>query len=701
MLRRLFKPRSIALVGASARSIWSNSAMDNIVRFGFDGPVHLVNPKGGEIYGKAAATSCAAIGEEIDAALLMVPEAALLGAIEDLAAARVGGAVLLTAGFAELGEAGAVRQREIAVAAEAAGIALLGPNCLGYVNFADKIPLWTNQARRPMAEQTVAVVSQSGATAGQMAQFAYQQRIGLSHMISTGNESGVDIADAIGFLADEPEVKSIALFLETVRRPAAFLEAVGRAQQAGKPVVLLKVGASEAAAKAAEAHTGSIVGDDRVFSAVCRQFGLLRVHSLEDLICTADLLGRVGRVDAEGLALVGMSGGMCEIAIDQGDRDGVPFAKLRPETMERLSDVLPSLATANNPLDITGAAMLDPPLISAALGAIGQDEGVGLVSYIFDAPASLKAGEGARPFLKAIGEGFRAGGKPAIMLSHAFTPVTGDADTMAREYGITYCGAGLTHGMTALGHLFAWSGRTALPLRTDGMVARPPSSARPKGEREVLGYLEAAGVPVVPSRLTRSPDEAVAAMEAWGEPIVLKVASADIPHKTEAGGVLLDLRSSESVREGWAAISDNVGRARPDAVIDGILAAPMRSKGTEIFVGTMRDPQWGPVIAVGLGGIFVEALKDTSLRLLPITAETAETMLGELRGAALLDGFRGMPAVDRKALTEVIVKIGNAALDLDDALVSLEINPLLAVGDRIEALDGLAVWADGAGEEAE
>ncbi|WP_321938186.1 acetate--CoA ligase family protein [Paraburkholderia sp. J8-2] len=688
---RLFNPRSIALVGATERSIWSVAANDNLRRFDFKGPVHYVNPKGGTIFGAPAATSCAAVGEPIDAALLMVPEAKMIEVFADLQAAGVGGAVILSAGFAELGEAGAERQRDVAAAARSAGIRILGPNCLGFANFAAGAPIWTTPLRRPKPDARVAIVSQSGAIASQLEQFAYQQRVGVTHMISTGNEADITIADAIDYLARQPEPRAIALFLESVRDPARFATAVRAATAAGKPVVLLKVGTSEATARAAQAHTGSLVGDDRVFDALCRKLGLSRVHSLEELIVTADLFARLGPVEAKGLALTAMSGGMCEIMTDQADAEGIEIAPLAGATLARLREALPPFATPANPLDITGAAMLQPDLIPTALAALASDTSVGALGFVFDAPLKDDARGFARNFIRHIGEGFKAAGKPCLMMSHTFSAVNGEARDMTDAAGVVYSGGGVQHCVSALGHLaahHAWRRRTAVA----GAKAAPGIAGRPNGEREVLDYLDSAGVPVIPVRLARTADEAVSIAAALDASVVLKIASPDIAHKTEVGGVALNLLGEAAVREAFDTMLARVRAAVPEARIEGIVVAPMRRGGVELFVGTMNDPQWGPAVAVGLGGIWVEALKDTSLRLLPVSEQDVLDMLAELRGAKLLDGFRGAPGADREALARAIVAIGEAALALGPDLVSLEINPLLAEGARVEALDGLTEW---------
>ncbi len=691
-LDRLFRPRSIALVGASDRSIWSVSAFDNLKRAGFEGRVVPVNPKGGVIHGVEAATSIAAIGEPIDAALLMVPEAALADTLQDLKTAGVGGAVILSAGFAETGDDGAQRQAALTAAARESGIRILGPNCLGFANFADGTPIWTTPLRRPMPNPTLAVVSQSGALASQMEQFAYQQRIALTHMISTGNEADLTIADAIEYLTHRSEARAIALFLETVRDPVGFVRAVEAANAAGKAVVVLKVGTSEAAAAAAQAHTGSLVGDDRVFDALCRRLGVVRVKSLEELVVTADVIGRIGKVERPGLAMMAMSGGLCEIAVDQAEVEGLSLPTLAPETLTALREALPSYATPNNPLDTTGAAMTQPDLIAQALRVISNDPSIGLVSFVFDAPAKADARGFAARFIDAVGQGIKDAATPGLMFSHTFSPVSGEGRGMTDAAGVAYSGGGLRHALTAIGHLFRWSSAKARPLDLGRAAGGRPEVGG--GERGVLDYLASHGVPVIPGVVATSAEQAVDTARGFDSPAVLKIASPDIPHKTEVGGVALQLSGDEAVAGAYADIRARVAAARPEARIDGVIVSPMRSAGVELFVGTLKDPQWGPAIAVGLGGVLVEALKDTSLRLLPITETDALEMMDELRGKVLLDGFRGAAAVDRAAAARAIVAIGEAALALGSDLVSLEVNPLLANGDRIEALDGLVIWED-------
>ena len=442
-LASLFRASSVALVGATDRSIWSQAAFANFERIGFTGRVHPVSRKGGVVHGLPAATSCAAIGDPVDAALLMVPEGAIAEAFADMNAAGIGNAVVLTSGFAEIGAEGAAKQEALLVAARAQGVTLLGPNCLGFINYADRVPIWTTQPPMPVIKGgSIGIVSQSGATAGFIAAFAQRQGIGLSYQVSTGNEADVNVARVVDFLVDDPATKVIGLFLETVHDATLLAAAARRALAADKPIVAIKIGASETAARAAEAHTGSLVGDDRVFDAVCRQLGIIRVASIEDLVFTAALLARLGHVRDRRLGLVSISGGVCEMAADQAEAAGVAVPPLAPGTQDALRQVLPAFGTPNNPLDVTGGAMLDASIFARSLPAFGADPAIGLVACFMDVPDTEEEIAGYRGgIVRQIGAGFCRIG---LSLGHAQRVVAagdgggqgaagGDGDHLSRQ----------------------------------------------------------------------------------------------------------------------------------------------------------------------------------------------------------------------------------------------------------------------------
>ncbi|MDM0086491.1 MULTISPECIES: acetate--CoA ligase family protein [unclassified Variovorax] len=693
-LHRFLHPRSIAFVGATERSVWSNAAHATLQKLGYDGRLYPVNRRGGEVYGRHAATSAKAIGEPVDMALLMIPAEALDEALDDLHAAGIGNAVLLSSGFAEAGAEGRARQQRLSAMARERGLRILGPNCLGFINYVDRSAVWTASIRDPLPAGTLGIVSQSGALAGQLSFMAQVHGIGLSRLVSTGNESDIHIAEVIDYLVDDPHTQSIAVFAETVRDPARFAAAAERALAAAKPIVVLKMGSSEITAQAAQAHTGSLVGDDRVFDAVCQRLGLMRVRGIEDLVFTAAFASHTGVLPAGGVAAVSMSGGMCEIMAERADEEGLALPALAPATVAALGEVLPGYGTAHNPLDVTGAAMLNPELFGDALAALVRDPGIGLAVVVADVPnAPVNDTPLTGAVLKEVARGLAQSPVPAIVCSHYVMQVTERSRALIEESGVRHIACGIHHAMSAAGAVRRWSDAVHRHRQAQASIAATaPSADRPASERETLAWLAARGVPVVPMQLSRDVDEAVRFARGLEAPVVLKIASAQIPHKTEVGGVALNLQGDAAVAEAWSAMHARVRAARPDAQIDGILVAPMRRDGLELFVGTLRDPQWGAVLAVGLGGIWVEVLQDTSLRVLPVTPADVKDMLAELRGSRLLDGWRGAPAADRDAIAEAVAAIGNAALALGPDLVSLEVNPLRVQGSTVEALDALAVW---------
>ncbi|WP_116807374.1 acetate--CoA ligase family protein [Steroidobacter cummioxidans] len=696
-LAALFSPRSIAFVGATERSVWTRAAFANLATLGYDGKLFLVNRKGGEVLGHPAVSTIAEIGEPVDVALLMVPSEALLDTLPELSVAGIRNAIILSAGFAESGAAGRELQGRLTSLARDHGISLLGPNCLGFVNYTSKAPVWTVSLRPQRARNAkIAIISQSGALAAQMSYFAQWQGIGLTYMVSTGNEAGVGVAQVIDYLVDDPATRSIALFLESVRDAPAFARACLRASQAGKPVVVLKIGSSEVTVRSAQAHTGSLVGDDRVFDAVCRRFGLVRVTSLEDLILTAEVLARWGRLPAGGLGLISLSGGLCEIAADRAADAGVSLPALSSATSARLAAALPNFGTPHNPLDVTGGALLDPSLLEKSLDAMTDEPEFAAVVAVLDvASATADDSKLLRQLLAGVATAQARASRPTLLISHTVRPFSELSEEIIDITGCNYLPCGVEHGIRAVARAIEWS-RLARELSCrDLSVLQSGCMSReePRSERQVLEYLQRRGVPVIPARVVNSADEAVRHARALGSSVALKIVSPDIPHKTEVGGVMLGVTGDDDVAAAYEQILTSARKAGPQARIEGVSVGPMRDAGVELFVGTMRDPQWGPVITVGLGGVWVEALRDTSLRLLPISQADALAMLDELRGKALLNGFRGTPAVDRNALASVIVALGDAALALGSELVSLEINPLRANGEQIEALDGWAEWA--------
>ncbi|HKY93341.1 MAG TPA: acetate--CoA ligase family protein, partial [Nevskiaceae bacterium] len=687
-LAGLFEPRSIALVGATEKSMWTRITLGNFKAYGYQGELHLVNRKGDPVFGRPAFASCKAIGKPVDAAFIMVAQEVIFDALDDVAAAGVRSAVILTSGFAETGPEGAALQDRLVAHAEKLGIRFVGPNCLGLVNVAARAPLTAIPPYLPLQDGVVSLVSQSGATMADITKFAHVQGVGLRVVCATGNEAHTSIADIVDYLVDDPGTKVIGVFAEAIRKPELFLSAARRAHAAAKPIVILKIGRSPLTAAVAQAHTGSLVGDDRVFDAICTANGLCRVHSLEDLVTTCSLIAQTGPLKKTGLGVISISGGGCTLFSDNAEAAGLALPAFAPETVEALRGVLPSYGSTYNPLDVTGGAVTDPTIFERALTAVSADPAVGLSVCLFelaDAPERKAFVLGA---LKHIGVGLRKSQTPGVLVTQTCTNLSATSLEMKAEAGLPATLSGNDHAVRALAHLVRWS-ESLQTTRAAPPAPKPWTGARPQSEREVLDLLSGYGVPVIPSRIVRSVDEAADAARDFGEPVALKIASPDIAHKTEVGGVRLNVSGEGVVRDAFAAIEANVRSAKPTARLEGQLIAPMRTGGTELIVGVARDPQWGLVLALGLGGVWVEVLQDSALRPLPVTPADVRAMLGELKASKLLQGYRGSKPANLERLAAAVTGIANAAIALGPDLASLEVNPLYVDGDRVEALDGL------------
>lgn len=695
-LKNFFSPQSVALVGASERSMWSHGIAARFKEYGYEGKVFAVNRTGADVHGYPGFTSCRDIDQPVDAAYILVPADSVHEALEDAAAANIKSVVILSSGFAEAGTEGIELQRRISDFAEREGITLLGPNSLGFAYPAQKRVLSIVPARLPLIDGGVAVISQSGAALGDITKFAHQQGVGLCFQAATGNEAQLGIAELLDYLVDMPECKAISVFAESIRAPQRLRDAASRALAARKPIIIYKVGRSEVSAKVAQAHTGSLVGDDSIFDAICEQYGLIRVDSIEELIITAALVEKTGPLERTGVALVSLSGGACGMFADHAQAHGVELPNFSEQTQAALRQVLPEYASTLNPLDITGGAIRQPELWEKTLPLAGADPSIGLVLVSSQVPAQPAEKPTQLTQGASIARGLATCPVPGLLISQTLQPFSQTTREFLSETGIPGLSYSIEYTVRAIGNLCRWSKRLrkALPLPPPIKVDSILTGPMPRSEAEVLDYLRESGIPVIPSAIAEDVSAALKHANRLGYPVAMKVASPDIPHKTEVGGIKLDIGNSEAAEKAFQEICASVGRHAPHAHIDGIMVVPMRRHGVEVFVGTTRDPQWGPMIAVGLGGIWVELLKDTAVRPLPLNQEDALAMLASLRGFQLLQGFRGSQAADLQRLANIIVQLGNAALALGPRLESLEINPLLVNGTQIEALDGLATWVE-------
>ncbi|WP_036553598.1 acetate--CoA ligase family protein [Nocardioides insulae] len=697
-LRAFFRPKSVALVGATDKSGWSTSTFANLREHGFDGEVHLVNPRTEVVHGEQTHPSLSAIPNQVDLAYVMTPVDVVPGVLRDGAAAGIRNYVILTAGYGEVGGQGAVREQEIVDLAAELDLVILGPNGNGFINAAETVTPYGLPIPKPLIAGSVGVVLQSGALASNVLTFAQARNIGISLLVSMGNETVMSVTDVMRAMIEDPNTKVIALFLESVRHPEEFAQVAEAALAAGKPVVAIKIGRSAKASRTAQAHTGALVGDDRVVDAAFRQLGVIRVDSIEDLIVTAGMLVETGPLPGRRIGVVTPSGGASEIISDRAEEEGLILPEFEEGTLTALTDVLPDFATPNNPLDVTGYVLLDRQLLANSLNVVAADPGIDVVMLLQDLPRATPDFETSVAAFSYAAGVIRASPKPVVVIGNVLSDITETGRELRAASGYPQVAGGIEHGMSALGNAVRWSeayrrhlsGRDALPPVT---VVEPEGTPPRRGswaERHAAAFLSANGIPVVPSRVVATPEEAVAAADEFGYPIVVKGAAEGLEHKSDIGGVALDLRDATAVRDAATGVLATMARAgHPDSPL---LIQPQRSGGTELLVGVVRDPSWGLTLAVALGGVWVELLGEGSLRLLPISASDARRALEDLRGIDVLRGARGTTPVDLDALAGIVARIGALAEALGEDLIALEVNPLLASGERIEALDALITW---------
>ena len=576
---------------------------------------------------------------------------------------------------------------------------MLGPNGNGFVNVVQQILPYGLPIQPPLMKGPVGVVLQSGALASAVIMLAQARHIGLSLLVSMGNEMMMSATDAMDYLIEDDETRVLAVFLESIRQPATFERLAHKARERNKPIVALKVGRSEISARAAKAHTGALVGNDAINDAAFKQLGIVRVESLEDLLITAGLLGYSRPLLGRRMGLVTPSGGACDIMADRAHAEGMLLPDFAPETVRGLQQILPEFSTIHNPLDVTGYLVVDRTLQQRALQVVVDDPGLDFIVYLSEPPRVEPPApqmEGYLEMYRSLGVMMRGSRIPIVVLSNTSVDLTPFGRFISDHAGIHFVG-GIEHGMTALRNALWWyQGHfqnstpaqelldAVPPIRT----VEPPSGIWP--EYIARRFLQTRGIPVVPGVLATSAQEAVTAAREFGFPVALKIQADDILHKSDVGGVVLNVADEDEVRQSFEMILHTVGR-KVNA-IDGILVSPMRPAGIELLVGIMQDDSWGQALVVGLGGIWAEVFQDTSVRVLPVSRDEIYKMLFELRGVALLRGVRGQAAVNVEKLVDVLWRICQVAQGLRERLDTLEINPLLLYGSSIEAIDVLMTW---------
>jgi acyl-CoA synthetase (NDP forming) len=704
---RLLKPRAVAIVGASddPRSIGGN-VLANLKRAGFAGDLHLVSRSKAEIAGYPCVPSIEDLPLGLDAIVLIVPQGAVLEAVAACGRRRANAAVVFASGFGEAGPEGRALQGRLAALARESGVLVNGPNCLGFVNYVDGIPLTFGEFRPMPPAGTaagtagVAVVAQSGAIANAMRDSLVASGLRVTFLVSTGNEAVLGAEDVLGPLLEDEATGVVAMFVEQVRNPPQLLWLAARAREQGKRIVLMQPGRTQAAQSAAQSHTGAVAGDLAVAHTVLAHAGVAAVDGLDALTDVALLLAtrplpRPGRT-----AVMTNSGAMRGLVFDFAHESGLELAEWSSGTSDALRALFPPFVTIDNPLDLGTAAFGKPELMQRAAQLAIDDPGVNsLILPLFPGRPPQQV-EKAEQLLAAI----RASQKPVafVMLGDPM-PLDETFMRLARAGGValfrsTERAVRAMAAVAAVARCVA--ARAPADLADGGAAGVGPLDLGdlpdgPVAEFRAKALLAAAGVPVPQGGLATDLPGAEAVAARIGYPVVLKAQAAALAHKSEAGGVILNVQDADGLRQGWDRLHADVRRAKPGVALDGVLVEAMAAKGLELIVGARRDPQWGAVLMLGLGGIWVETLKDVVL--LPATAGKAAVVdaLGRLKGAALLKGARGAPPVDVAAIADVAAIVGGLVGRSPD-VAELEINPLVAYpqGQGAVALDALIVRRD-------
>jgi acetyltransferase len=675
----------------------------NLQRFSYAGRIFPINPKYPEILGLPCYPDLTATPETPDTVVVAIPAAEVPGVLTAAAERGVRGAIVLSSGFAEAGPVGRDRQIALERLATERGLLICGPNCYGVLNVALGAAAFSADFAEPPRPGHVAIVSQSGGFSHAIAEHLMRQRaVGLSYVVSCGNQAGLTVEDYIEFLVMDEATAVIGVFVEGFRQPDKLRQVARLASERGKPIVALKVGRSENAREAMLAHTGSLAGMSEIIDAVLRQSGIVQVSSLNEMIDTLTLLGAAKDYGRRGwrVAILSGLGGECGHVADVAARVGVDLPPLSAASVAALTRFMPDFANPRNPLDGTGAMYEDPTLFPRMVDALLQDEAIDVVAVNLRANVPPPGGWApSREFSKTLCQAV-SGGTDRLVLCFS-SLAGGDLDQEVvrplAEAGIPFL-EGTETAMMALHHARErrrfrdGAGRTSLPPP----VVSPkhdsaPDARRVLGNADAMRLLREFGIPVAETLPAADAEAAVVSAERLGYPVVLKVDTPDIVHKTDVGGVRLGCGDAGAVRQAFHRMLEDVRGRAPAARIDGVLVQPMMAGGTEMILGITRDPVFGPAVMCGFGGIFVEVMRDVSVRVPPLDTAEALAMVADLRGSALLRGARGQRPADVAALAKALVGLAKLAQAHGERLRALDINPLLVLeeGRGVMAVDWL------------
>jgi acetyltransferase len=678
MLEAIFAPQSVAIVGASPDpNKLGHRVLRNVIDNGYSGRIIPIHPSAPSVLQLPAYSSIAAVPDSIDLAVIVVPPQAVLPVVEECGKKGVQGLVVITAGFKEVGGPGKDLERRLVELVQRYGMRMVGPNCLGIIDTTTKLNA-SFAALMPNPGQ-IAFMSQSGALCTAILDWSKSEGIGFSRFVSLGNKADVDEVALLEAWGGDPQNRVILAYLEGISNGTAFIK-TARAVTKHTPVIAIKSGTTQAGTRAISSHTGSLAGSEKAYEAAFAQSGILRAHSMEDLFDYALAFAYQPPIGGNRIAIVTNAGGPGIIATDATERNGLALAQFAPETIERLQRDLPPMASVFNPIDVIGDARSDRYRV--ALAAALADPNVDAALILFTPQAGSEPEETAR----VVAE-LSAGQPKPVVTSYMGAASLGPALKLLNEHKIPNYPFP-ERAIAALGAMArqrAWSER---PLgqyakfdvdaaRVREVFAKVRASGRVElGEIEAREVIEAYGMRLPKSRLARSPEEAAQIASEFGFPVVMKISSPDILHKSDIGGVKVGVADAAAARDTYELIEYRARKYSRDATIWGVLVQEMVRKGREILVGVNRDPQFGPLVAFGMGGIYVEVLKDLAFRIAPITQQAVREQVREIRSFPLLSGVRGEPPADIAAAEETVLRVSQLVTDFPE-IVEMDINPLV------------------------
>jgi acyl-CoA synthetase (NDP forming) len=716
-LSPLLNPRAVAVVGASERhGSAGRLALQNLRNLEYQGTVYAVHPRHKEVLGFPCYPDLNSLSGPVDSVAVLLAAEGVLPTLETAVEVGAQAAWVLASGFAEAGSEGKTRQADLARFAEETGLMVCGPNCIGVANLVDRVATYSAALSPSTRAGGVSAVVQSGAICLGLVNTA---RFGFRYLISSGNEAVLDSADYIGYLASDPHTQVIIAFVEGIRSPQKFVAAAQAAAEAGKPILLVKAGRSEAARRAVRAHTGSLAGSDAVCDAVFRRLGVMRVDTLDELMETAELFLTCPLPAGEGVGLLSLSGGQIGLVADLAQDLGLEFPAFSEEAQQALTEILPSYSPIANPLDAWGSGDLERTY-PACVEVVSREEDIHLLAVSRDTPPEVASREVEQSLsvAEAAVWAARETGKPVLLFSNLSVGFQQEVKKVLDEGGVPYLqgtqetlraiqafmryasfrrrmGESIAAGCPSPADLSDWRRRLQ---RVRGTLRLVLSEVEGPVLSEVEGrhLLAAYGIPGPREAVVATAEEAVEAAQRIGYPVVLKVLSPDIHHKTEIGGVRVGLMDEAAVVTAFREVMEAAWWHHPQARLEGALVQEMiPTDAVEVILGVLQDPDFGPVVVFGSGGILVELLKDSSLRLPPLSHEEALEMIHETRGARLLQGFRGRPPADIEAVADALVRVSQLAVDLGDLVAALDINPLMVLpkGQGVRAVDVLVELA--------